>query len=183
MLQVFHRSLSHGRGAAFPGGTRRVKGVHSALAPSGHARTLPRCHPQARLMEISSSGPALRSKQSQLFIAAAPGQRRRGRGSFSAAAAGKRSRVTPPVPGPCPPPAAAGLLPLPPAPNSAWQSSEPRGEEEHPRQVPLVEERRVQRHSLLRIAVTPGDVAPQIVTGTNQITAAELKGICLLKIA
>lgn len=180
MLQVFHRSLSHGRGPAFPGCTCRVKGVHSALAPSGHARTLPRCHPQARLMEIS----APRSKQSQLFIAAAPGQRRRrGRGSFSAAAAGKRSRVTPPVPGPCPPPAAAGLLLLPPAPNSAWQSSEPRGEEEHPRQVPLVEERRVQRHSLLRIAVTPGDVAPQIVTGTNQITAAELKGICLLKIA
>ena len=32
------------------------------------------------------------------------------------------------------------------------------------------------------IAVTPGDVTPHIVTGTNQITAAELKGIYLLKI-
>lgn len=51
----------------------RTFGAH----PPCCAGTLPRAQPQPKMMEISVSSPVLRSKQSQLFIGAASGQRRR----------------------------------------------------------------------------------------------------------
>lgn len=80
-LQVFNQSLCHGRGAAFPGGARGGKGVPSpgisafGAQPPRCTRTLPCSHPQPKMMEISISNPMLRSKQSQLFITTASGQR------------------------------------------------------------------------------------------------------------
>lgn len=135
--------------------------------PSGHTRPAPTPAPIPSRVEISISSPVLRSKQSQLFIEATPEE-----------TAPYRRQQPGSVPGSfCRYQRSWGLIPAAPSPQRA--SAEP----EQLRQVCVLEERRVQRHSLLRSAVTPGDAAPHGVTGSNQITAAELRGICLLKIA
>lgn len=153
-----------------------------------HTGTFPFSQPQMMMMmmmmEISISSRMFRSKQSQLLIAATSGQRQRRMAPYQ----GKCASLVLPLSKVVCSSACSSAAPHVPGPKSGsarCQSSVPTsttGRSIFSKFLPF--SRRVCRDTVCsETGVTPGDVAPHIVTGINQITAAELRGICLLKIA